>query len=76
MAKGQGLWKAGTEAAEPGATESPGLPTSPSSLPTLHSQSLARLQEPHTIGNLFFPASPSLFLLSDQFAIMSRSFPA
>lgn len=41
-----------------------------------HIQSLPPLRGPHTICNLFSPVSPSLCLLSDQFSINPKSFPA
>lgn len=75
-ARGRAPWKAETKAA---VTKSPGLPTSPKRLRAFlhsHIQSLPSLRGPHTICNLFSPVSPSLCLLSDQFSINPKSFPA
>lgn len=76
MARGWAPWKSGTE---PAITKSPGLPSSPLSLPLLpQSVPATFLSRPSTTAyNLFSPASSSLLLLlSYQFSVMLKSFPA
>lgn len=73
MARGYAPWKSGTE---PAITKSPGLPSSPLSLPLFPQSVPATFPSaaPPTIYNLFSPASPSLLLLlSYQFSIMLKS---
>ena len=73
MAKGQGLQKAGTEAAEPAATESPTfIPAYPSS--TLQPVPPASSGASHHLYVIL--SNFHLLILSDQYLNMLKSFPA